>query len=627
MDWLIEPVEQERPSPVGLTVEHAAYAAVGLLALALRFFGLGLRPLNAAESLQALAAYRFTQGAIDVAPAGTVPALFTGNVVGFTLLGANDALARLLPALAGLLLVLLPYGLRHRLGRGGALVASLLLAISPSLLFFSRSLDGAIVASACGLAVVVGLIRYVDGKGVVALYLAAVALGVGLAAGPQIFFLLLIFALFGLALYAGQQWLGRETGWPVLAEAFREARRGSGEEGGGRGLLVQAGAVLAAVFGLVATALVLHPAGIGLAADLLGGWLQGLLPGPGGNPAIYPLLLLLRYEPLILVLGLIQIGAWLVRDRGRQWERGPFASPLSHTAFLAFWAGVAFLLVVLGGQRPAGHVLLVVVPLALLAGQGVERTWRWIDGRTAGPGSWGEVGLAAAAALGLGVFFYLQIVAYSNANSAATISVVGMTIYATSSYLLLGLVAVLLLAGLAAGVWVWRGPGLVLAGGWLALVLALALFGFKSAWGLNFAHAADPRELMIGQTTDPDVRLLVDQLEELSLNQSGDVHTLPLTVDAATGPVVAWYLREFENRVVVEGISAPVDTLAAVSLAGANPPIGETFRGQGFALRSHWLPWGLWGQDFVRWLLLGKASLPVVDQEVVLWVADVQAGR
>jgi hypothetical protein len=139
-------------------------------------------------------------------------------------------------------------------------------------------------------------------------------------------------------------------------------------------------------------------------------------------------------------------------------------------------------------------------------------------------------------------------------------------------------------------------------------------------WGVNIARASDARELMLLQTTVPDVRLLADRLEALSSAEAGDAHTLAITVDAATGPVVAWYLRDFDRQMVVENLTAPPETLAAVTLAMQDPPIGETFRGQGFPLRAHWLPWGLWGQDLVRWLLFSDGSLPIIDQEVVLWV-------
>ena len=47
--------------------------------------------------------------------------------------------------------------------------------------------------------------------------------------------------------------------------------------------------------------------------------------------------------------------------------------------------------------------------------------------------------------------------------------------------------------------------------------------------------------------------------------------------------------------------------------------------GQGYPLRWHWLPWGLGGQELVRWLFFGEGSLPVIDQEVVLWVSDTQS--
>jgi hypothetical protein len=143
-------------------------------------------------------------------------------------------------------------------------------------------------------------------------------------------------------------------------------------------------------------------------------------------------------------------------------------------------------------------------------------------------------------------------------------------------------------------------------------------------WSASVARTSDARELMIMETTVPDVRLLVERLGSLSLQKAGDVRTLPFTLEAATGPVVAWYLRDFGQQQVVEGLSAPPDTVAAVTLAAQDLPIGETFRGQSFPLQTYWQPWGLQGRDFVRWLLFNEGSLPVVDQEVVLWVMGVQ---
>jgi uncharacterized protein (TIGR03663 family) len=603
-----------------LTVEGAAWVAVLVLAAVLRLFQLGERPLSEAEATQALVAYRFIQGALSTAPAGTVPALFTGNLVGFTLAGASDAVARWLPLVAGLALAGLPYGLRHRLGRGGALVAAVLLAFSPTAVYFSRGLESATVVSACGLAVVVGLLRYLDTRRPAPLYLAAAALGLGLCAGAGFFTFILILAAFGLVLYLGRRALDRADGWTAIAGGWSALRED-------RELLTQTGLVLAGTFGLTATAFVLHPAGIGHAADLLGAWAQNLLPGLGSQPFLYPLLLLLRYEPLILVLGLVEAGwvlGWTRQDP--RWYGWP-GSAFPHTAFLAFWAMVALLIALLAGDRSPGGILLVVVPLALLAGQGAERAWRWVDER----GLWASAGLFAVAALGLLAFFYLQVAFYSQASPTSALRIADLALYTTSTYLILSAVALLLVLALGAAVWIWRGPALVLAGGWLALVIALSLFGFQAMWRLSFA--AEPRELMVAQATDPHVRMLVAELEALSRNRAGDAHTLPLTIEAETGPVVAWYLREFEDLRVVDGLSAsrgytpPLDTVAAVTLAPVapdteGPPIGEVFRGQSFPLRRHWLPWGLGGQDLVGWLLFSSGELPEIDREVVLWVAN-----
>jgi len=589
------------------TVEQAAYALVALLAAGLRFYQLGLRPLSESEAAQALAAFRFTQGSSAVAPAGTIPALFSGNMIGFSLLGASDITARWLPALAGLILVLLPYGLRHRLGRGGALAASLLLAISPSAVYFSRTLDGAILVAACGLAMVVGLIRYVDSRRPTPLYVAAAALGAGLCAGPGTWSLLLILVAFGLVLFLG----GRQTDRSSLLVAWQAAR----DE---KGLLTQAGLVLAATFGLVATALVLQPAGVGHAADLLGVWLQSFLSESEGQPPVYPLLLLLRYEALIVVLGLVEAGrAILRRPADPQWLPFP-GSTFPHSLFFVFWALAAGLIVLVSGHRPPGNILLVVVPLALLAGQGLERAWRWLTARV----RWQEAALVAGIGLVLLVFFYLQVTAYSQASPASTVMVGDIALYTTSTYLLLAGVALVLLAALGAVVWIWRGSGLVVAGGWLTAVVVLALLGFRATWSLNVTHTSDARELMILHSTAPEVRTLVEETKALSLAKEGGFFSLPLTVDAATGPVVAWYLRDFVNQTVVEGLAAPPQTMAAVTLALENPPLGETFRGQGFPLRSRWLPWGQWGQSLIRWLLFTEGPLPLVDREVVLWVVS-----
>jgi hypothetical protein len=279
----------------------------------------------------------------------------------------------------------------------------------------------------------------------------------------------------------------------------------------------------------------------------------------------------------------------------------------------------------LAGHRPPGNLILVVVPLALLAGQGTERAWRWVSRHEL----WPAAGLFAVTALGLLVFFYLQLGFYSHARATNLLRVADLTLYTRSTHLILVSVSLLLLIALCAGVWLWRGRGIVLAGGWLTVLIVLGLLSVQVMWGLNFFRANDPRELMIARATDPDVRELVLQLKALSLERAGDENKLPIAVDATTGPVVEWYLRAFKDQSVVEGLSEPPDTLAAVTLIMDAPPIGESFRGKGFALQTEWdFPrpepgdWAGWGQKLVSWLLYTDGDQPTVTEEAILWVGN-----
>ena len=102
-----------------LTIEDALYIVAFGLALGLRLFQLGAAPLTDAEAswaLQALDLFSTRQPQVGPQPAYV---LLTG--LSFTLFKATAFLARLLPALAGGLLALLPALLRPLLGSSSCL--------------------------------------------------------------------------------------------------------------------------------------------------------------------------------------------------------------------------------------------------------------------------------------------------------------------------------------------------------------------------------------------------------------------------------------------------------------------------------------------------------------------------
>jgi uncharacterized protein (TIGR03663 family) len=90
------------------------------------------------------------------------PLLYHSTALVFYLFGDNEFTARLVPAITGIALVALPYALRRWLSRSGALVASLLFLISPSLLYYARYARNDVPIVLWALIAVVASFRYLD---------------------------------------------------------------------------------------------------------------------------------------------------------------------------------------------------------------------------------------------------------------------------------------------------------------------------------------------------------------------------------------------------------------------------------------------------------------------------------
>jgi predicted membrane-bound mannosyltransferase/DNA-binding beta-propeller fold protein YncE len=134
--------------------EAAAYGILVIAAAILRFYDLGSRAIHHDESLHAFYAFQFAEGLGNVFTFGTdnfepstgyshVPFMhgpFQFIASGFFqwIFGDGDYQARILAAVMGTGLVLLPIFLRKQLGVAGALCAATLITISPTLLYYSR---------------------------------------------------------------------------------------------------------------------------------------------------------------------------------------------------------------------------------------------------------------------------------------------------------------------------------------------------------------------------------------------------------------------------------------------------------------------------------------------------------
>src|SRR4029077_7290218 len=78
----------------------------------------------------------------------------------YVLFGDSNFTARLAPALMGLTMVALPFGLRRQLGHGAALAAGALPAFGPTYLYFSRFAREDIYIACLTLALIVVIFRF-----------------------------------------------------------------------------------------------------------------------------------------------------------------------------------------------------------------------------------------------------------------------------------------------------------------------------------------------------------------------------------------------------------------------------------------------------------------------------------
>ncbi|MCD6286962.1 MAG: glycosyltransferase family 39 protein, partial [Anaerolineae bacterium] len=164
---------------------------LGLLALAMgsRLLGLSTTPLSPDESGTALSAWDAVNTGAWPATADS-PLLLTGQTLLFALLGPSEVAARLLPALAGVLIVGLPLLWRKSLGDLGALVAAGLLLASPLSLFTARRGDGtalAVLGGALIVTVILQTLAGTDGDTRGSEAMLALGLMLGLTGGPPFY--------------------------------------------------------------------------------------------------------------------------------------------------------------------------------------------------------------------------------------------------------------------------------------------------------------------------------------------------------------------------------------------------------------------------------------------------------
>ena len=139
------------------------YVVLAVVAAAMRFWDLGARAFHHDESLHAFYSWNLSVGDGYIHnPMMHGPFQMEATAGLFFLFGDDDYTARLLYAIAGTALVLMPLLFRSRLGDWGALFTSLMLAFSPAMLYYSRFARNDILMAVWALGIVIAMWRYLD---------------------------------------------------------------------------------------------------------------------------------------------------------------------------------------------------------------------------------------------------------------------------------------------------------------------------------------------------------------------------------------------------------------------------------------------------------------------------------
>jgi hypothetical protein len=477
--WIAERLEAR-----GISVWDAlAWTGLLLLTIVTRVWALGSPPLNVEEGRRALEAYALlNDGRVAYQSA---PALTNLTSAVFVLFGDGDLQARLVPALAGILLVMTPLLLRPVGGPWWSVLAALALAGSTTIIAASRSVSPAAPVLLCVALTAIGAWRFASGHDRRWLALAFVSAFAGL--GLDTSFVIGLAGLFLAYAIAEGEIFGKVSWWETVRAHGRRA------------LAIGIGVAV-----LLDTRFLTSPGGIQAGLfDPLSRWTGEVARGAGLTGPILIALL----DGGILVMALIGLTEYPRRPRAIR--------------FLGTWLIVALTLTSLMRMPETRYLVLPVLPGALLAGFGLLRLVTWLV----------EAGSLRTTVLGLVGLVPIVTAAFQvNAGLRQNLTPWGASgIVLLAGLLLAGLLAFNLLRGMELGA------------AFATWMLAIAAIGGIAAANRTLDAHGEGRGQLVEQTV---VTRDMDYVREMALKWYRASPDGPLPVDPSLKPILGWALRD-----------------------------------------------------------------------------------
>lgn len=572
---MIEESAVEKNGRYTITLGDALFGGVLLIGILMRFVGLGEQPLTPVEAETAWTAWSFWQPDSLMLADGS-PLYFSLTRLLTPILGFSDAMMRLVPALFGLGIVLLPWLWRNRLGTMGALAMGLLFAVSPIQTVVSRTAGGDSTAVFTSLLLVIALFQFQASNQRGWLYTAVVAFVLGLNSSPLFYSsLLTLLVAFGIQNLIGS---------PIFVEKEGETSIIGDTTVQRTALFIGVG-----VFVAVSTLFLWNPAGIGTAVRLPATWLTQFNLA-NFNDVAAPFLVLFRYQPELVIIGFLGMG-WAT------WRNHALGS------FCIYWFAS---LVILALVQPGQHslALLMTLPTAVL---GALFANEQIAGR------WDSHNTLVAA----GTFLVLMLIWVNLARFIRTITI--------NPEELLNLWVILFAVALtAAALYLLTSSEVdfVIQGALLALILFFAYYNWGTAWWLGHDGFNDTRERWVTSGTDDDVRVLVPVIDEISRQLSNSQTDLNILSRVDT-PVLRWYLRDYDELEIADTIPATASNAVIITPIDTELALSNDYFGSDYGLLRH-QPELINNEamiiDTLRWWLFQESPTPIAEERVILWI-------
>jgi uncharacterized protein (TIGR03663 family) len=542
-----------------------AWVAVLTIGAGLRLFQIGAASLSPTEGQKAFDAWSLVYGATEgpyrepshVAPAGLLMRAFS-----FFLFGDSDTTVRLISALIGVALIAMIWSIRDLLGDLRALGGATLVALSPTVVFASRTVNDEIVSLFFGFLLFITVFRLGDADRTPGIG-RAICLGGALAAligsGPAGITVLLTLGI----MFAVSPVISIDHG-AVVQRAVRRLLDS-------RQLLL--GALISLVIALVTlfTRFFSDPGAISGLGEVFADWGRLIATESGTTPTQFFILSMLLYEIVAIVFA---ISAAVTEPRTEDGATG------IDWSYPAVWFLASLVIFSFSSGRQPEHAVLVAFPLLLLGGFGLGDT---VETMLATGDLRRRFGLLMLAVIGLIIALISTLVLIGRVDTAINRNDALTQVLAAAIVALGPMVVLTYTMGDQLGRLTGWTPVRAAAIAGLAIVLSLLMI--RTTVELSFYRIDTGVELLAQEMAAADLRDIAARIANLSRDVNGTERSpsnppggkeMSIALDRTVQWPFRWYFRDFPNMV----ITAPGDaTTKEAQLVIAPDPTGMTEAG------------------------------------------------